>query len=112
MKKNKAVFTVLITIGLIIFSNKSVYSEGEYHVVQEHSAVAFEGRNLKGEVVHGEFTEFSGEVFLDKHNLETFETNFKVRAASVVTSNIEKDAQLQGEECFDVVKQVLLAKNS
>ncbi|MCD4779537.1 MAG: YceI family protein [Candidatus Omnitrophica bacterium] len=104
MKKvNKVNLVIFAIIGLVIFCGRVVFAAGEYHIVKDRSTLAFEIMNSDGEAILGEFLEFDGNIFLDKHNLETFNTNIDVQAINIKTDSIEKDDQMRGEEYFDAV---------
>jgi polyisoprenoid-binding protein YceI len=75
---------------------------GEWEVDPTHSALEFVARYAMFTLVRGRFTSFSGVVAIDPWHPETTQVAVDIDASSVDSAMAVRDAQLRGEEFFDV----------
>jgi polyisoprenoid-binding protein YceI len=75
---------------------------GSWEVDPTHSALEFVARYAVFTLVRGRFTSFSGTVVIDLPHLEATQVDVDIDASSVDTALAVRDAQLRGEEFFDV----------
>jgi polyisoprenoid-binding protein YceI len=72
-----------------------------YRVDPVHSEVSFQVRHLVSKV-RGRFTEFDGEIRMDREQPERSNVRFTVRAASIDTGVADRDTHLRSADFFDV----------
>jgi polyisoprenoid-binding protein YceI len=72
-----------------------------YKVDGDHSAVNFQIRHFVSNV-SGHFRDFDGTVKYDKQNPAASSVEFTVKAASIDTSNNDRDEHLRSKDFFDV----------
>ena len=72
-----------------------------YKVDADHSGVNFSIRHFVSNV-SGRFRDFNGVIRYDKQNPAASSVEFKVKAASIDTSNNDRDEHLRGKDFFDV----------
>jgi len=72
-----------------------------YKVDADHSGVGFTVRHFVSNVP-GRFRDFEGVIKYDKQNPAASSVEFKVKAASIDTSNNDRDEHLRGKDFFDV----------
>jgi polyisoprenoid-binding protein YceI len=75
---------------------------GSWAVDPTHSALEFVARYAVFTLVRGRFTSFSGTVVIDPLRSEATQIDVEIDASSVDTAMGVRDAQLRGEEFFDV----------
>jgi polyisoprenoid-binding protein YceI len=75
---------------------------GSWKVDPTHSALEFVARYAVFTLVRGRFTSFSGTVVIDPSHREATQVDVDIDASSVDTAMAVRDAQLRGEEFFDV----------
>src|SRR5215510_10402836 len=75
---------------------------GSWEVDPTHSALEFVARYAVFTLVRGRFTSFAGTVIIDPPHPEATEIDVDIDASSVDTAMAVRDAQLRGEEFFDV----------
>jgi polyisoprenoid-binding protein YceI len=74
-----------------------------YKVDGDHSGVGFTIRHFVSNVP-GRFRDFDGVIKYDKQNPAASSVEFTVKAASIDTSNNDRDEHLRGADFFDVQK--------
>lgn len=74
-----------------------------YKVDADHSGVGFTIRHFVSNVP-GRFRDFDGVIKYDKQNPAASSVEFTVKAASIDTSNNDRDEHLRGADFFDVQK--------
>jgi polyisoprenoid-binding protein YceI len=74
-----------------------------YKVDADHSGVGFTVRHFVSNVP-GRFRDFDGVIKYDKQNPAASSVEFTVKAASIDTSNNDRDEHLRGADFFDVQK--------
>ena len=74
-----------------------------YKVDTDHSGVGFTIRHFVSNVP-GRFRDFDGVIKYDKQNPAASSVEFTVKAASIDTSNNDRDEHLRNEDFFDVKK--------
>jgi polyisoprenoid-binding protein YceI len=75
---------------------------GTWEVDPTHSALEFVARYAVFTLVRGRFTSFSGTVVIDPLRSEATQIDVEIDASSVDTAMGVRDAELRGEEFFDV----------
>jgi polyisoprenoid-binding protein YceI len=75
---------------------------GSWDVDPTHSALEFVARYAVFTLVRGRFTSFAGTVVIDPRHLEATQIDIDIDASSVDTAMEVRDAQLLGEEFFDI----------
>jgi polyisoprenoid-binding protein YceI len=75
---------------------------GSWEVDPTHSALEFVARYAVFTLVRGRFTSFSGTVVIEPPYSEATQVAVDIDASSVDTAMAVRDAQLRGEEFFDV----------
>jgi polyisoprenoid-binding protein YceI len=75
---------------------------GSWEVDPTHSALEFVARYAVFTLVRGRFTSFSGTVVIDPRHPEATQVDVEIDASTVDTAMAVRDAQLRGEEFFDV----------
>jgi polyisoprenoid-binding protein YceI len=75
---------------------------GSWEVDPTHSALEFVARYAVFTLVRGRFTSFSGTVVIDPPHPEATQIDVDIDASSVDTAMAVRDANLRGEEFFDV----------
>jgi polyisoprenoid-binding protein YceI len=74
-----------------------------YTIDKSHSEAAFQVRHLVTKV-RGRFTEFEGEVRIDRERPERSSVDFSIDAASVDTDVADRDTHLKSPDFFDVAR--------
>jgi polyisoprenoid-binding protein YceI len=69
-----------------------------------HSSIGFMVRHLVISKVHGRFTKWSGSLELDEQDLTKSSVEVQIDAASVDTSDAQRDGHLRSADFFDVEK--------
>jgi polyisoprenoid-binding protein YceI len=82
-----------------------------YSIDKAHSEVAFQVRHLLTKV-RGRFSEFKGTIEYEEEDPERSSVNLEVQAASIDTSQRDRDAHLRSADFFDVEKIPALAFRS
>ncbi|QBD79519.1 polyisoprenoid-binding protein [Ktedonosporobacter rubrisoli] len=77
-----------------------------------HTHIGFTGRHMMVATVRGEFTNFSGSVEFDEHDLTRSKVEVQIEAASVTTHNAARDEHFRSAEFFDVEKYPYIAFKS
>jgi polyisoprenoid-binding protein YceI len=75
---------------------------GSWDLDPTHSALEFVARYAMFTLVRGRFTSFSGTVVIDPRHPEATLVDVEIDASSVDTAMPVRDAQLRGDEFFDV----------
>ena len=74
-----------------------------YKVDADHSGVGFSIRHFVSRV-SGRFRDFDGVIRYDRENPAASSVEFKVRAASIDTTNNDRDEHLRSKDFFEVAK--------
>jgi polyisoprenoid-binding protein YceI len=74
-----------------------------YKVDADHSGVGFSIRHFVSKV-SGRFRDFDGVIRYDRENPAASSVEFKVRAASIDTTNNDRDEHLRSKDFFEVAK--------
>ncbi len=69
-----------------------------------HSSIGFTVRHLVISKVHGKFTKWSGAIELDDQDITKSSVEVQIDAASVDTSDAQRDGHLRSPDFFDVEK--------
>ncbi len=78
-----------------------------YNIDKAHSEVTFQVRHLLTKV-RGRFSDFEGTIQYDEEHPEHSVANVTIKAASINTSEPDRDAHLRSADFFDVEKHALL----
>ena len=100
MKTKKAVLTFFT--GLLLAN--SLFAADTYAVDPGHSKVGFTVRHLVINKVEGIFKEFSGTMQFDEQDVTKSSVQGSIKAASIDTNNVKRDADLRSANFFDVEK--------
>lgn len=82
-----------------------------YKVDADHSGVGFTIRHFVSNL-SGRFREFDGVIKYDRQNPAASSVEFRVRAASIDTTNNDRDEHLRSKDFFEVQKYPLLTFTS
>jgi polyisoprenoid-binding protein YceI len=85
-------------------SNKTALALETYHIDLVHSSVSFKVKHMMINHVIGRFNEFAGDVHFDSHDLDNSSIRITIQAASIDTSNKDRDAHLKSPDFFDVTR--------
>ncbi len=77
-----------------------------------HSVVEFSVKHMVFATAKGRFSEFSGEINLDKDNVANSSVTVEIAAASVDTRDAKRDEHLRSADFFDVETYPLLTFTS
>ncbi|WIM68605.1 YceI family protein [Corynebacterium breve] len=77
---------------------------GTFVLDNAHTAINFVARHAMVTKVRGHFTDWNSTVVIDQDNPENNKAEAVINAASVNTGNADRDAHVQGEDFFDVMK--------
>jgi polyisoprenoid-binding protein YceI len=75
---------------------------GTYDIDASHSRVAFAAKHAMVATVRGQFTEYTGEAFLDEENPENSRVRLEIKADSVDSGNADRDKHLRTGDFFDI----------
>ncbi len=75
-------------------------SAADYKIDESHTRVGFKVRHLMSSWVHGEFTEFGGDIVFDPDNLEESSVDITIAMDSVDTGNDKRDTHLRTGDFF------------
>jgi polyisoprenoid-binding protein YceI len=75
---------------------------GSYAIDPTHSRVGFVARHAMVTKVRGSFNEFAGTGYLDVENPAASQLELTIQAASIDTSNADRDAHLRSNDFFDM----------
>lgn len=90
----------VLALGFASVASGSVET---YAIDPAHSSVGFSVRHVFSPVP-GSFTQFSGELTVDRDNLENSAVNAVIEVGSVTTANKQRDTDLKTPDFFDAVK--------
>ena len=93
---------ILITVLPVLLAS-SVVAADVYVFDKAHSTLGFQVRHLFSKVP-GKFTDFSGQIQFDEANPEQSSVEVTINAASINTSNDQRDEHLRSPDFFDVQK--------
>lgn len=99
MKYRSLLLAGALAFGLVASTRAAVET---YDIDPVHSSVAFTVRHLVSKVP-GNFTQFSGELKVDRDNLEASSVSATIQSKSVNTSNEKRDAHLKSKDFFAAV---------
>jgi polyisoprenoid-binding protein YceI len=85
---------------------------GSWQVDPTHSALEFVARYAVFTLVRGRFTTFSGAVVIDPLHREATQVDVEIDASSVDTAMPVRDAELRGQEFFDVEHHPMISFRS
>ncbi len=68
----------------------------------EHSVVEFSVKHLKIATVKGRFSDVTGQITVDPEHIQNSSVDVEMRAASIDTRNVKRDAHLRSADFFDV----------
>jgi polyisoprenoid-binding protein YceI len=96
--------TLLRALALLLLSPAMAAADPViYKVDVDHSGVSFSVRHFVSNV-SGRFRDFDGVIKYDKANPAASSVEFTVRAASIDTTNNDRDEHLRSKDFFDVQK--------
>ena len=98
----KKVFLTLIlaTVFLINFS----FATDKYQIDPVHSTIGFSVKHMVISNVKGNFTDFSGVIYLDDKDIKNSRVEVTIKASSINTRNERRDAHLKSPDFFDAEK--------
>lgn len=102
MKSSNRLFLALTALAVALVQTASAAVE-TYKIDPVHSSVGFSIRHFVSKVP-GTFTKFSGNITVDRDNLEKSSVEATVEVTSVNTANEKRDAHLQSPDFFDTAK--------
>jgi len=77
-------------------------ANGTWVIDAAHSTIGFQARHLMVSKVRGQFDAYEGGFTIDAANLAASSANFTAQAASINTSNADRDGHLKSAEFLDV----------
>jgi len=96
----KSKFLQILALALLLPAFAAA-EQAVYKVDADHSGVGFTVRHFVSNVP-GRFRDFDGVIKYDKQNPAASSVEFTVKAASIDTSNNDRDEHLRGKDFFDV----------
>ena len=75
---------------------------GTWDIDPSHTRLGFAGRHAMVATVRGQFTDYTGEAFLDEENPANSRVRVEIQAASVDSGNADRDKHLRTGDFFDV----------
>jgi polyisoprenoid-binding protein YceI len=90
-------------ISQLAMGQAKTVADGSYKIDPAHSKVGFEIAHLVVSTVEGKFTDFDGMIVVDK-KLEKSKVDLTIKAASIDTSNADRDKHLKSADFFDTAK--------
>ena len=79
-------------------------SAARYQIDPVHSEVSFKVKHMMVSKVQGRFDRFSGDFVYDEKDPNSWKTSAVIEAASINTSNANRDKHLQSADFFEVEK--------
>jgi polyisoprenoid-binding protein YceI len=102
MKTSHRLLLIVAVLATAFLQSASAAVE-TYKIDPVHSSIEFRIRHLVGKVP-GSFTKFSGNIVVDRANLENSSVEATVDVTSVNTSNEKRDTHLKTPDFFDTAK--------
>jgi len=96
-------FRILTISAFVIMIVSGLAGAAEYTIDKDHSHAGFQVRHIVAKL-QGEFKEFDGSFSFDEKNLADATGTFTVKAASINTNHVKRDAHLRSPDFFDVEK--------
>ncbi len=96
-------YLTLLVIGTLCGSVFTAGAEETYKFDPVHSSIGFKVRHFFS-YVNGSFKKFEGTIQFDPEHPEKSSVTAKIDASSIDTQNAKRDADLQGDDFFDVAK--------
>lgn len=97
----KALLTlILATVFFINFG----FAADKYQIDPVHSTIGFSVKHLVISNVKGNFTDFSGVIYLDDKDVKNSRVEVTIKAASINTRNEKRDTHLKSPDFLDVEK--------
>jgi polyisoprenoid-binding protein YceI len=93
-----------VVVGALALAVPTIAVASDYNIDVTHSQVMFRVKHLGISKVTGAFTTFEGSFQFDPADLSQTKVMLTLDPASVDTGNEKRDAHLQSEDFFDVVK--------
>ena len=98
MNKMNLIYALALTLA------PSFANALELEVDPAHSSLGFDIKHLVVSTVHGNFTDFSGNLTLDEKDFTQSKINFSVKVDSINTTNAKRDGHLKSPDFFDASK--------
>lgn len=113
MKKLTAIIglTAITALTALSAAAAGTYAPGTYAIDASHSKVGFEVPHLVISTVEGRFTDYKGNVVLDK-KFQKSKVNIDISAKSIDTSIAKRDDHLRSADFFEVEKYPALTFKS
>lgn len=92
-----------IAILFMAAASLPVFAADTYMIDKNHSDISFTVRHFASKV-RGRFTDFAGEVQVDRARPDASFVAFAIRAASIDTNNADRDNHLRSPDFFDAAK--------
>ncbi|MDQ1700728.1 MAG: hypothetical protein QOG34_2591 [Frankiaceae bacterium] len=75
---------------------------GAYDIDPTHSRLGFAAKHAMVTTVRGQFTDYTGDVYLDEENPANSRIRMEIKAASVDSGNADRDKHLLTGDFFDI----------
>ena len=95
---------IAVSLALALTCSAPAHGAESYRIDPGQSAVNFAVKHMVLTTVHGKFTEFSGTLELDEHDLAQSSVKVTINAASVTTENAPRDKDLRSSNFLDAEK--------
>jgi polyisoprenoid-binding protein YceI len=92
----------LALLGLVAAS--PAFAADTYLIDKTHSEASFQVRHLGISNVRGHFDDFEGSININREKPEASSVEFTIKAASINTSDADRDKHLRSPDFFDVEK--------
>ncbi len=102
MKKCIAIMALVILNGLV-FSKLALADQEVYRIDDAHSFANWTIRHVVSKT-SGTFSEITGKILIDRHDLSKSSIEAKINVLSVNSSNPKRDEHIQKEEYLDAAK--------
>lgn len=91
-----------VDTGTPVTGNAAQSLTGNYDIDPTHSRVGFAAKHAMITTVRGQFTDYTGDVYLDEENPANSRVRLEIKAASVESGNADRDKHLRTGDFFDI----------
>jgi len=95
--------TTLLLLATMLFASANAQKAKKWTVDKSHASVRFEIDHFFSSV-HGQFTEFDGEIYFSPNDLKNSKVSFTITVSSIDTDEPKRDEHLQSEDFFHQAK--------
>ena len=96
--------TAVLGLAVLASTAGMPHRTERYTIDKSHSSIEFSVRHLGVTNVKGQFNSFEGEILIDEADITKSSARITIDAASIDTNHQRRDADLRGEDFFEVEK--------